>query len=116
MKYIKRFEELNNEPELGDYVICSEFPENDYDTYYEIDKFLTNNVGRYVKNVEDDDLVEDYFYIIEYENVPDYLFLYFPEEKGVKNRCRRLNRKSIIDFSKDKEELEAKISAKRYNI
>ena len=117
MKYLKRFEDINSEPELGDYVICSEFPDNDYDIYYEIDKFLIDNVGRYVKNIEDDDdLSQDYCYIIEYEYVPEHLFKYFPFEKGVKNRCRRENRKCIIDFSKDKEELEAKISANKYNL
>jgi len=117
MKYLKRFEDINSEPELGDYVICSEFPENEYDQIYIVEQFLSKNVGRYVKNIEDyNDLVQDYYYIIEYDNVPEHLFRYFPFEKDVKNRCRRQNRGAIIDFSKDKEELEARREGNKYNI
>ena len=96
----KLYEEINqNEPEEGDYVICSEYEKD-------IKDFIENNVGQYVHY----EVGARYPYDIEY-NIPDNIIkIYF------ENNCRRFSFDEIKYWSKDKDELESFLAAKKYNL
>ena len=102
MKYLKTFEQNSNEPEPGDYVICE-----DSGTFTgELDEFIKNHVGQFIQM----DAVGD-FYIIRYENIPNYLkggFYY--------NDCTIMERHEIKHWSKNKEDLEIILSLNKYNL
>ena len=136
MKYIKTYEKINiKEPKVGDYVICEEvIPKWGFKTenedYLKTCNFIATHVGKFVhkikKNVndyEEDDIWVKNIYIIEYENVPKELRTFFSEnESRVKNKSketkyyRRTQIDNIKHISKNKEELEAKLNANKYNI
>ena len=95
------FENFNiNEPEIGDYVICLEY-DNDDDKLLQ---FLSKNIGRYVK-IGDDDCP----YCIEYK-LPRYLAKYFnfnKDEDGndLKSGTRFYSKNEILYCAKDKKTL-----------
>lgn len=102
--YIKAFENIKNNPEIGDYVICEEgFLDN-----IEIKDFISNNIGQII-GIE----VPNYF-TIQYENVPKEFKWYFHpiDYRDITNM--RLD--EIILFSKNKEELEDYLITKKYNL
>ena len=47
MKYLKRFENKNSEPQIGDYVLC-----HAKDGDYIVDDFINQNVGEYVDYID----------------------------------------------------------------
>lgn len=96
----KLFENINeDEPEVGDYVLCEE----DEDTTFD---FTKNKIGKYCMNSED----IDYPYYIEYDNIPDNLQIFFTDN------CRLMMKNEIKYWSKDKNELEAILSTNKFNI
>jgi hypothetical protein len=105
MKYIKQFDNLSPDSnitknsikvEIGDYVICSEY-DND------INFFIENNIGEVI------DLNCGYPYIVKYNNAPE----------GLKNKNfhrRGMYKDEIKYVSKNKEDLESILLAKKFNI
>ena len=92
MKYLKLYEEnIENVPEIGDYVICEESLDN-------ITKeFISNNIGKIIG-------IDEFgqYYIVKYDyNVMPEMVMYLDE---------------IIKFSKDRTELEEYLMAKKYNL
>jgi hypothetical protein len=89
MKYLKKFEENENEPQVGDYVICKEMKYPDDDFVY----FLNTHIGR-IKN---------------YVNMNDTLYPYEIEfeEKLPRSSLKSRNfiRNEIIYWSKNKEDV-----------
>jgi len=124
MKYIKTYENKNREPQIGDYVICEEniyqnIPDREKLDYI-LENFLNENVGKCINIIT---YLNDDIYIIEYDNIPLALYDYFKFKKNgtadIKfemSKCRGMNRKEIIHFSPDKEDLEIMIAAKKYNL
>ena len=109
MKYLRTYEKLD-EPQIGDYVVCMEELSSDKDSLSVI-KFLTNNVGQFI--IKNDNSIFKFFYLIKFENVPKRLSgKFFDGSKG----CRRMSRDEILYFSKDKEDCEIFINAKKYNL
>ena len=104
MKYIKTFENIN-EIEIGDYVKINIFlyiPPS-LKKYYH---FINNNIS--IVNSIDDDLIE-----CKYSNIPiDIKFCFIHSN----NDAVRIHRDFIVDFAKTKQELEAKLLAKKYNL
>lgn len=90
--------------EIGDYVIC-------YEQMELIRDFISNNVGQYVMDRGFD---EKFRYLIKYENIPTSISDYLTDD-GNKN-CRRMASYEIVKWSKNKEELEAELAAKKYNL
>ena len=116
MKHLKTFENINDSLQIGDYVICEC---NSY-TSGEINDFLKNNIGKYVKYITNNkSVVENFRYAIEYDNVPHELCQYssiFSNESGIANICMRVNISEIIYFSKNKKDLEVIIKSNQYNL
>jgi len=109
MKYIKEYSNYSDVIEIGEYVICSE-------SIPDLDDFLENNIGKYIGDVTDGTLVCPYKYIIEYRNVPISLLTYFHFEQNTEYKCRRESMRDIVYHSKNIEDLEAILAAKKYNI
>lgn len=101
MKYIKAYEKLSDEPQIGDYVLCEI---NDYDN--RLEKFTKSNIGQIISKDN-----SPYPYRIKYENIPTYLKGRF----GYDN-TRGISREEIINFSPNKEDLKALLNAIKYNL
>jgi hypothetical protein len=115
MRYLKTYEAINDNLQIGDYVICKT------DTGDEkILNFLENNIGQYVRYITNKkEVVDNFRYVIEYNNIPFELSNYsytFSYEIDIPNICMRVDRDEIIFNSKNKEDLEAIIQSKKYNL
>ena len=101
-KFKKSYSLLTDkEPQIGDYVIC--------DDYFNIVKsFITINIGKIVDIL----LSSDAPYIVQYNNIPTYLYTFFDNEKNT----RPMSRKEIIYFSPNKADVELYLQSKKYNI
>jgi len=109
MKHLKTFENINThlrtqkeEPKVGDYVICKEI----YSTYPDVKKFTINNIGTIISTSEPYPFV----YLIAYENVPYNIKYYF------ENDTLYMSFKEIVEYSENKEDLEAILAANKYNL
>ena len=116
MKHIKKYEN-NNTLEVRDYVICK--PKSVAGGQKNRD-FYNNNIGKFAKYLYGGrDVVDDFKYCIEYADVTHENMKYnhdFDWELGVRMPCSRVERTEIIAFSKNKEDLEAYIESKNYNL
>lgn len=113
-KYIKTYENiLKNQAKINDYVII--------DSIFKTIKYFENSIGR-ITSIENDldfegdsDIIE-----IKYENIPDdvidrakffFDFIIFNNTSYI-----IVSRDQIRYWSKNKEELEAKLMANKYNL
>ena len=112
MKYIKKFENHIDDIQIGDYVICHE--DSDSNRSNELVDFVNNNIGRIVSHgyYSADD------YNITFDNIPKKFKKndYFSIKDGDKEYSRYMQKNEIIDWSKNKEELELKLAVNKYNI
>jgi hypothetical protein len=113
MKYIKLYEELNVKiPQIHDYVLCVESEYED-DTINEseinLNNFISSNIGIIIKVKIS--VKSKYDYHIKYENVPDDIAMYFEYDN-----TRWSVKSDIIHWSNDREDLEALLAIKKYNI
>ena len=109
MKYIKTYEEIQIEPQIGDYVIALDYQESD------LNVFLNNSIGKIISrysiaNGKIDKHGNDY--LISYENIPGNILVYFHWY----NDTRPFLRCEIQHFSHNKEDLETFIIANKYNL
>lgn len=118
MKYLKSIQ-----PEVGDYVIVdfsSVFTDLDKkDTFYKVNQFLKTNIGKLITILDSDsghDMVLDFRYIVEYDNISHEISDYFGEEEGSDKMCRRVNFKAFKEWSKDKTNIEAKLNVDLFNL
>ena len=95
MKYIKLFEELN-EPQIGDYVVC-DVDEDEVDLY----NFLQNHIGCIDRSYQG-------------EKEFDY-YVKFTEEINTKDEVA-FKKDEIIFWSKNIEDCEIFLNAKKYNL
>ena len=120
MKYIKKYEYVSELPKVGDYVIIiTEFLPG------KIKKFFDNNVG-IITNI--DKSHSPYDYKIFFENIPDEIinddmlniWYYFPggshPELSNTDFSVELRINQIALWSDNKEEVEAYVEAKKYNL
>lgn len=109
IKTFEEFEKFEKKPKLkkGDYVICHTMYNTSSLTKDEINSFLDNNMGQYVKY----DSSADFRYGVKYENVPHKLESLFKDEG-----LYWLSKDEIFDWSKNRQELELKLITKKYNI
>jgi hypothetical protein len=103
MKHIKMFEDLNKEPEVGDYVLVR-IDLKMYVLKDVVNNFINNNIGKiaykYTENVK-----------VVYDNPPPELEKWF----GF-NGARTFDMDRIVDFDKSKEKLKLRLAANKYNI
>ena len=119
MRHIKRFEAKRIKkpyqvpvPYIGDYVICK-MPDDKYrsDTYKRLKDFLLNTIGqvcRYNNN--------EYCIFYNEDEIPDEFKWFFTYEYPHTNYEKWFNRKDIVEWSKNKSDLEAIFAAKKYNL
>ena len=111
MRYIKKFEKYYK-LQIGDYVICEWYDGKYNDKYKQYNDFLKNNVGQLIE-ITDKLFPGQTFYIIQYNNIPFELDKF----KSSRNKSSfTMKSRDIIYYSKDKEELELKLIAKKFNI
>ena len=111
MKYIKKFEDLSEEPEEGDYVIAYEEPHESYPQL--LYDFVNNNAGLVVRKYEPK--YSPVTLDVKYKNVPyelKHLYFFMDETKTV----RSFPMDCIVEFAPTVKQLFAKITAKKYNI
>ena len=131
MKYIKLFEEIDNKPEVGDYVICVEF-DSGLSGLEKFNHFLSNNIGKiiFIATGQNHDDIE---YYVTFDNPPedilDYAF-YTKRLRYINNidkdeyemvndeytNITEMDGQNIIHCSKNKEELEIKLAGNKYNL
>lgn len=113
----KIFESIN-ELEIGDYVICNVSVEIDIKArYYESEQrykaFLRNNIGQYIKNEPE----VRFSYLISYEYIPEEFKNFIRKDDDFPNiQIIGVERSEILVYSKNKEDLEVKLSANKYNL
>ena len=127
MKYIKTYEKMNNNPEIGDYVICNDQTQIPDD----IQNFIQTNIGQiidYEKFDTSSGRRNDNPYCVKYENVPEEYCKYNVFLTDVKmanlikfdlkptEAVRYFNKYEFVHISKDKEYLETFLIAKKYNL
>jgi len=111
MRYIKTYEGKKEKPKVGDYVICTDFT----NIKPKEKEYIENTIGKLV------DIAEGMTnpYTVYYENAPqiftNFCFLGYDEIVKLDN-CRWYDRKEILFFSPDKEECEAYLAVKKYNL
>ena len=113
MKHIKLYEELNDKPKVGDYVVC-------YDKIYKdkdkrLNDFLLNNVGQCYDDLSDDDTVYQSYQIF-YEKIPQELNIFFNSGKNF----RWMKSDEILFYSKNMEDclyfIEMRLNLDKYNL
>jgi hypothetical protein len=107
MRYLKTFESID-EPKEGDYIIAKST--NRHIGTHAVDVFCRNNIGQIIGIIYDR-IPDKPIYKVKYENVPAGLKI-----SNLNNNIRGFFKKDFELWSKDKEELEAMIAAKKYNI
>lgn len=111
MKHLKIYEEIyenQNEPKLGDYVICKWTSADDS---HEANVFVENKIGKISKIREINNTTKSY--IVEYDNIPDELEFYTYQKNG---SWFTFKRKDLLKWSRSKDELQMYIDSKKYNI
>ena len=111
MKYIKKFENVKIEPKIGDYVIIepsSLFVHGSTFSDLTTKEFISNNIGQitHIQNPEQCRPIIS----VRYFNIPSHLIKFFH------TYCRDYRKDEIVEISKNKEELELKLQAKKYNL
>jgi len=117
MKYIKTYEANTQSIKIAinEYVICKEI---DIGYNNKASKFfIENNIGKYI--IYEKSNINNISYCIEFENVPEE-FIYDDDFfknpiSGLKN-VRWMKRKEILHHSKNKIDLEIKLSTSKYNL
>lgn len=97
MKYIKNFERMKIVPQIDDYVIM--ITRNEI-----LDDFISSNVGQ-ITSFDGQSTIR-----VKYEDIPIDLSSSFTDN------TRKFLIELIKDISKNKEDLEMKISSQKYNL
>jgi len=109
MKYIKQYEQ-NQLLKKGQFVIYDpiDYHENLYrKKFRDFNSFIMNNIGEVIEN-------NIYYYSVKYENYPPELKSFFDVFDG--ENITGLNKKDNYIVSDNKEELEALLNARKYNL
>ena len=113
MKHLKTLETINDGPKIGDYIIVkSNSP------IYEINDFIENNIGQIFNIVKFKNSRYGNTYYTKYNNIPSEIKVYFQYLMLENKLCyyRGYDSSSIIEYSKNKENLEIILQAKKYNL
>lgn len=110
MKYIKSYENIQEEPQVGDYIIMHTITiePNAF-------KFINNNIGQ-ILTIEPGLSQNKKLLSIAYDNVPAEITEWFNWDSFIMKYVKRFSDRFIVAFSKNKEDLEHIIDAKKYNL
>jgi hypothetical protein len=105
MKYIKKYETIEDDPKVNDYVLCEENTNND-----DVKNYIETHIGQLI-DIEDK-LKTIYNYKVFYKDSNRYF--------GNNGNCRSMERNEIIFWSENIEDvknyMKIKMSANKYNI
>jgi len=101
MKYIKTYENIDNEPKVDDYVLCEEETKDE-----NVKEYVKTHIGQIL--IIEDLLKTMYNYKVFYKNSNKYF--------GNNGNCRSMERNEIIHWSKNKEDLLPYLTANKYNL
>jgi asparagine N-glycosylation enzyme membrane subunit Stt3 len=105
MKYIKKYETIQDDPKVDDYVLCEERTTDD-----DVRSYIETHVGQIIEI--EDKLKTIYNYKVFYKNSNRYF--------GNNGNCRSMDRDEIIYFSENIEDVKAylkiKNTANKFNI
>lgn len=111
----KIYESINEgEPKVGDYVICHEKTDNNALMYRKIEKFINSNIGKIVR--ERDDI---FVFWVDFEEIPNdnkFKMFFSSGEVNTPETWRKMKRKEIIYWSKNREDLEPLLASKKFNL
>lgn len=111
MKHLKYFENQQIVPKVGDYVILKT---NDYNND-EFNYFCSQNVGQIIEITSG-----GFPYLIKFDSIPPYnnTSTFNSTVANIAGKSDKLSfaKGEIVDISSSKEELEAKIQSKKYNL
>lgn len=110
MKHIKYFENNNEKPQIGDYLICEEKPE--WESTPELINFIANNIG-ILKEYDDETNIDKLIYVVQYDNIPNNISDHFNYNYY---NCRGYYRENIKLFSPIKEKIKPFINANKFNL
>jgi len=119
MRYIKTFENLNDSPGIGDYVVMCDDMKSDTVSGVNFENFINSNVGR-ISDIRKDTMNRDMVYDITYLNIPTDIMHMF--QSVVKNNgiltglTTTWFPEDVIFFSNIKEDVEAFLNSKKYNL
>jgi hypothetical protein len=129
MKYLKTFENMNNTPQIGDYVVCERG--KGWSTISEdFNNYILNNVGKIISPIKKDRITMSYinkgYHYVKYFNVPD-IFYWAGEEPTEKrtilncwwdkeNCAILIKNNDILYSSKNIEDLEILLQSNKYNL
>ena len=102
-----------NDPQPGDYVICTIQRNIIYDDE-RLESFLRNNIGKIDSFYQGN---PNYFYRVRYNAVVDFDIKYSRLRKIRKNKYEYICEvEQILVWSKNKNDLDIKINANKYNL
>lgn len=105
MIYLKKYENINDKPKVGDYVLI------DPSKFDELKDFFNSEIGK-IFNVDEIEIkLNGYPYFIKFEkNIPTSIF-------GPKNDNKMaFKEKELLSWSNNKKNLKIKIDANKYNL
>lgn len=117
MKHLKYFENINtNNIEIGDFVLFN-YPDHVTQTYiclldHNIRNFINNNIAVIVEILDDNIWIE-----VNYEDVTEDPIMQSPQYSYKFNNNKIILQKKYIEYkSKNKEDVEAYLNSKKYNL
>lgn len=111
MKHLKIYENYN-EIEIGDYVICESGKSNYNIQFKKLNDFIRNKIGKLI-DIDNKSIPGSIYYIVEYDNIPDNISNF---KRSRNESAFTMHKIDIINYSKDKNELESIINANKFNI
>ena len=112
MKHLKLYEMIEDEPQLGDYIIFKEASFSNYKHSKDAIKFMKNNLGKIV-DIDIDN--KKPYYLIQYEKILKPPIMDFYTQDGNRN-SRWITKEEIEYFSKNKKDLKIYIDASKLQV
>lgn len=104
MKYLKTYENLNDSPQVGDYVMGDPYQ------FKDINNFLSTEIGK-IDRINDVELkIDGYPYIVVFDtSIPGSSY-------GPKDKEMAFNKSELLAWDSSLDGLKLKIKAKKYNL
>lgn len=122
MKHIKTYENYNEKPKVGDYILANIKNSIPIAHYGEYQEFINNSIGKIIE-ISYDHSEKEYYLTVKYENIPkniEFLFHSYLEAGNISYNGERITTSifmnDIVFYSNNKEEVQKILDAKKYNL
>ena len=116
MKYINKFESMDDKIHIGDYILVHYKEDTKFGGN---DKILVNYLNNNIAQIVSFQLLNNNYILVNYEDKPNKNIIRF-FDVTTKNKKKLygkiINKIYIIEVAKTKEDLEAKLAAQKYNL